>query len=56
MKIAEILTKINPTEEMQVRIKNVWMDRADIGQSVNERLREGELVKNLKVFLHEWKK
>ena len=49
MKIAEILTKINPTEEMQVRI----MDRADIGQSVNERLREGELVKNLKVFLNE---
>ena len=32
------------------------MDRADIGQSVNERLREGELVKNLKVFLNERKK
>ena len=29
------------------------MDRADIGQSVNERLRVGELVKNLKVFLNE---
>ena len=32
------------------------MDRADIGQSVNERLREGELVKNLEIFVNEWKK
>ena len=53
MTIAEILTKINPTEEMQVRIKTVLTDRAEIGQSVNERLREGELVKNLEICLNE---
>ena len=53
MTIAEILTKISPTEEMQVRIKTVLTDRAEIGQSVNERLREGELVKNLEISLNE---